>query len=163
MVRILLSARPASGSLAGYSPVNRPLPKRLLTRICLLLCFCGSFSLGCLWLDPSLLSVWYGEEVMDREEAKEELRSAVRLNVATCPENDGAGAYAIEFIIPNEINHLRYFRKSIEDCATVMLLVPCDPPIEIETEDDDQVQAQIFLPALRACNPRPIPEAPIGQ
>jgi hypothetical protein len=100
---------------------------------------------------------------MEREEAKEELRAAVRLNLATCPENEGAALYAIEFIIPNELNHLRYFRESIEDCATVMLLVPCDPVVQVENEDEDQVQAQLFLPAIRACNPRPIPEAPIGQ
>lgn len=117
---------------------------------------------ACIWMEPDVLGLWYGEEVIDREEAKNELRTAVRLNLATCPDNNTAGLAAIEFHIPKEITHLRYYRQSIENCALSMLLVPCGARIQVETEDQEQVETQIFLPVLRFCNPRPIPESPVG-
>ncbi len=116
---------------------------------------------GCVWMEPSVLGAWYGEPVINREEAKNELRTAVRLNLATCPANNTPGLYAIEALIPREINHLRYFRTSIENCALVLLLVPCGGRIQVEARDQDQISAQLYLPALRACNPRPIPENPV--
>jgi len=110
---------------------------------------------ACGYFGASEMSFYYQEKVIDRREALSRLRFAVRANMATCPENNAAGLYAIEQIIPAELKHSHYYADSVEKCAVACLVLPCGATVNQSVRSgsvnkDDNVT--IFLPILRACN-----------
>lgn len=101
------------------------------------------------------MSFYYQEKVVDRREALSVLRLAVRTNMALCPENNAAGLYAVEQIIPAELKYSHYYADSVEGCAVACLALPCGASVNQSIRSgsvnkDDNVT--IFLPILRACN-----------
>ena len=84
---------------------------------------------------------------MDRNEAKEYLAFSVSINMLTCTNNYYAGLYAIDFVIPAELNAAFYLRENVEFCGIALIAAPC-----VSNPNNDLIiQSNLFRSIIRSC------------
>lgn len=110
-----------------------------------LLVICGA----CSETGEQEMDILWGKDVLNRGQAKERLRTGVRINVNVCPQHTVAGWYAISYSIPAYLNDTHYDAGQIEACMFLLAAVPC-----VFDVDNNQVfRLNLYNAFLEVCKP----------
>ncbi len=91
----------------------------------------------------------WGKDVLNRSQAKERLRTGVRINVNVCPQHTIAGWYAIAYSIPAFLNEAHYDAAEIDACMFLLAAVPCG----FDVENSQPFRLNLYNAFLEVCSP----------
>lgn len=90
----------------------------------------------------------FQRDVVNRSQAREMLRTGVRININVCPENTVAGYYAIEAAIPSELNYPHYDGGSVSACGLLLAVTPCG----LNPNSSQLFRLNLYTAMIRSCD-----------
>ena len=102
---------------------------------------------ACSHVGEQEMDLLYQRDVVNRKQAREMLRTGVRININVCPENTFAGWYAIEATIPNELNYAHYDGATVNNCSLLLAVAPCG----LNPNSFQPLQLNLYNGLIQAC------------
>ncbi len=139
------AARSGSGGWPRFSPG----PGRSFSLLLLIFLFLAPLFSSCdVVMDVE--GALTGEERVNRATALDQFRLAILANGQICPENIGAGFYAMDSVLAGLINQSTYIKSTVDGCSAMLMIAPCG----LHADTDTLIGTNLYRAILRSCGLR---------